>query len=211
MRIRELVLVSAIAALMAAPAEATPFTWILSGTISSVDPSLAGTFGVGQSATMAVTIAPDAPSYVIGPNARGYGGGAVSVTVTFGSYAATATSSDVLIWNDDPTVADMWSVAFLNPSGPSVGGSDLGAIVASLHDGSATALDDLDVPTLPLDPADFDDRLMRLDFGSSFSEEVVASLDTISVIPEPSTAMLLGGALATLSGVSRRRRARSDR
>lgn len=208
--------------IVASPAWAYQVTFSFETTVVSLDPELSGTFSVGQTFSGWYTFESLTPDANESPNRGWYNGAITALSVTVGNYTATATYGDIHVWNDRLYVGDSYVVTALNVlTGPNV--VLTGANIAELPphrlligmNGGYNHFDSDALPVTPPDPSGFD-----LNSGSSYiwlSFGIGGNLNTgatpiyglegavpISLVPEPSTAILIGFGLVGLLAVGRR-------
>ena len=182
-----------------------------------------GTFSLGQSVSGSFVLDTSVAD-IDGDSTFGTFAGAItSISVTIGSYIASATGGDAQTANDFAGNDDVTIAAFINSgpfagsasvTGPSVGGLDLGGILLSLQDSTLTALTSDALPS-PISLSSFDSVFGFLDFfdpldlgaqptSLGFSLD---SLETAIQLSETDTLALFSLGLVGLQFARRRRTA----
>ena len=163
------------------------------GTVTSVSPSLAAGFDIGESFVGFYQFDETTPDSDVIINEGTY----LAIDdyqVQFnGGYAASAAAGEIRV--SLPPDAHRYRVRATSPSGPSVSGLSLTGMSLVLEDSSTTAFSAVALP-VSLDLGDFDTRVFGLIFGEEFVE---VELTTFSIVPEPGALMLMAlGGLALL-------------
>lgn len=187
------------------------------GTIVDGDPILGAAFSLGEQMVGTLTYDTSSPDLVGSPT-FGFYDAITSYQVAFeGGYSASDDGSDVQIDINPAVPYSFAAESSLSPIGPSVAGLQLEEMWLELIDDSQTVFGSDALPT-NLDLNDFNLRVFRLFFEGNQNRtkthgkkraQVIVIVDTLTVVPEPGSVMLLGlGGLAlALSYGARRRRA----
>ncbi len=223
----KLLLVSAVFGLaalsiMAGSSRAALINYNFTGTAQTIvtGTPLDGTFSLGQSVSGSFVLDTSAPDINADPASGIFAGAITSISITIGSYSASATGGDAFTDNDFPE--DRVEIAaFLNVgpfvgsasiAGPSVGGLDLGGILLSLQDSTLTALTSDALPS-PISLTGFDSTFGLLDFYDPFDLEAdptslvfsLDSLETVTQLSEAGTLALLSLGMLSVAFVRRRK------
>jgi len=155
------------------PVTAAPITFIAQGTVNHVCSPLSGTFSFGDTFTVVYTFESLTPDSDPNPK-RGYYVAITSLSVTVGTYSATAVGKNYIGADNDMSGGDTYSIIIVDPMlGPSVNGFDLytQSPLMQLRDPSATVFTTDALPTSPPNPADFTSN------GTFLSLEFIDPLD----------------------------------
>ncbi|HKY06936.1 MAG TPA: PEP-CTERM sorting domain-containing protein, partial [Candidatus Binatia bacterium] len=175
-----------------APAGASPITFSFSGTLVFVDPSLSGTFSPGQTISGTYTFESTTPDSDPGnPNFGGYPGANTNLSFVAGSYTGSFGGPAFNATNVGLSFPGPFDVYQVNIplAGPNVGSATPFQFALDIRDLDQTALASDALPLTPPDLALFETRAITLIFDdNSF---VVASLDSLQQVPEPSALFLL--------------------
>lgn len=198
---KKLAIATAIAALAAnlfvqSHAQAVPIKFIVDGTVDIVSPGLAGTFAIGDAFHLEYTFestTPDAdPSSTYGR----YNLAITALSVTVGTYSASASSATITVANDHPGigVADNYRIDVFDMAGPPVDGFELDPghfPVMIMFDATRTAFASDTLPLVPPDPADFSNTGANLQFtevcpfppcATAFVGASIVSMGVVSII-----------------------------
>ena len=222
MRAALLRLICAVSFLIASPATAATITYGWTGQIDLVSPELAGLIDNGDPFVVTVEVDLDAVDNDPRPDIGIYGSSTITSFsfVIDGSFYVNAAAGEVTVvdelesfggqffsewlqpfvsdpsyftsWTNVPGYAPYYAQARLNNYGPANSGP--------------LASDDL--PTGPVDPADFNDAKVASVHFTSEAQETISAQGRITgffVVPEPNTALLVITGLGLLSGWRRAR------
>jgi len=209
---RSAVLLTAIALAAAVHnANAVPIEFKFTGTVSSVDDGLGGTFSVGdQVSGIYIFESTTADSNNL-PQRGEYNGTVRSFSFRKGGYAGAAMAGNITVDND-ANGFDPYVVTIPSPlTAPAVDGFALGRFALTLSDSTESVFNNDSLPLTPPALAGFDSRLFQLVYtkqvGMTFQIRSVLGNVTSLVIPEPPSLMLFGIAgLSLFGGFWRRRR-----
>ncbi len=208
---RSAVLLTAIALAAAVHnVNAVPIEFKFTGTVSSVDDGLGGTFSVGdQVSGIYIFESTTADSNNL-PQRGEYNGTVRSFSFRKGGYAGAAMAGNITVDND-ANGFDRYVVTIPSPlTAPAVDGFALGRFALTLSDSTESVFNDDSLPLTPPALAGFDSRLFQLVYtkqvGMTFQIRSVLGNVTSLVIPEPPSLMLFGVAGLSLVGGFWRRR-----
>ncbi len=203
--------------LTAGPAAASPITVAFSGTIDAVEdlPSVSdGSLFSGASFSGSINW-DDAGATDDNPSPT-YGGYTIlspsgSMSVSAGSYTLSSSSGlYVYIVDQPPGSLDLFNPGAINPgvTGPVTAVSTV--LYLALEDSFGTALASDALAGIPLGLAAWSSAKMTLEvytdpYGGSDRFAAWGTITELTVIPEPGTAILLGGAVLGMSAYVRRR------
>jgi hypothetical protein len=179
-------------------AQGTPFVVTFSGTITSVDPNLASQFTVGQPVSGSFAFDSAAIDQIPANTQIGQYI-ATNATLQIGSESYGDANAAIII-DDGTAPGDQYELVADSLTGNPVGAFAPQFWELHLQDSSASVYSDDSLPT-SLDLTDFDNTFVLLRFGDGASTfaDLTASVDSIAVVPEPASALLLLGALARLA------------
>jgi hypothetical protein len=204
-----------------ASAHAALITYNFTGTVNTLvtGTPFEGTFSFGQSVSGSFVLDNSAADIDGDPDLGTFAGAVTSISVTIGSYSASATGGDASTSNDFPedsvfigaAINDGPFAGSASVTGPSVGGLDLGLIGLQLQDSTLTALTSDALPS-PISLTDFDSVFGLLDFFDPLDPEAdstplafsLDSLETVIQLSENGPLSILS--LGILSVVFLRRR-----
>jgi len=185
------------------------------GKVDSVSPLIAGTFHVGDVASVVLTYDSATSAYTGSTSSRA-AYDLIELAVTFGSYTASyptdpAHLAFVTMINNDTTglgIADtIGGTGFGTFAGPAVAGLPLRTAFVSLFDFTQTVFGSTALPTT-LNLADFQTRVAGLQFCNrdgcgigTDDSEVMATIDSLTIagsVPEPSSSSLASLGLCAL-------------
>ena len=133
-------------------------------------------------------------------------GSAFSITISLGSITAStdpAGRGSILISNNASGYDRFGGLGFSAFST----GADITMLEFAFRDSTMTAWDDIVIPTAALDIADFDYAHIGMVVSNSTGIGVaLGQIDTLTLIPEPSTALLLLLGLTGMAGMRRNHR-----
>ena len=228
-RLRALILSLGLLLAAGPPAQAAPITFDFGGTVTSVDPALAGSFAVSQSLTGSFTY--ESTSLPSSPGGGNYFTALTALSFTVGTYSASflgplpPPSQDLKISVINLPGLDIFNVSAVTTdglTGPPAAGFAFSGFFFSLQDNTGTVFSSTALPT-SLSLSSFDFPVFTLEFldldDNEFAVEgTVTSLTLVPPtgggnggnggappIPEPSTVVLLGSGLAGLAVWKRRR------
>lgn len=208
--------------LMPGPAQAAFVTYNFGGTMLTdlTGSPLAGTFSFGQSVSGSFVLDNSIADSDGDPAFGTFPGAITSISVTIGSYVASATGGDLYTQNDFPDDA-VNVAAFVNDgpfvgsaavTGASIGALDLGGILLVLQDSTSTALTSDAMPS-PIGLSGFDSLYGLLEFYDPLDEVgdpvslafSLESLDSVAQISETGTLALFGLGIASVAFIRRRK------
>ncbi len=181
--------------------EAESTTWIATGIVERVDNPLATTFSNGDAFRLEFSFETTTEDTDPFDSSRGRYPAITEASVLVGSYGATATAGNILVFNGlGGSLLDVYSVNPVGWSGPDVAGLALDFPALELRDSTGDAFSDISLPRIPVDLSKFSNRSMSLTFRSNDGGPdslLVASVDSLSVKPTPATDSDVDGALDT--------------
>jgi hypothetical protein len=188
-----------------APAIASPITFSFSGTLTTVSAPLSGTFSPGQTISGTYTFESTTPDIAPGdPNFGGYFGANTNLSFVAGSYSGSfggpgfnATSVGLSFGG-----VDIYQVN-IPFTGANVGAATPVQFSLDIRDPDETALASDALLLTPPDLALFEIRAITLLFSEGSS--VIASVDSLQLVPEPSALLLLAVGIAAGARTLRRR------
>ena len=201
-------------------ANALPITFEFSGTVTTVNPALAGVFSVGQSFSGSYTFestAPDADGTAVFGTYENvsaftfnYGGGAYVGSTAPG---VGSQSGRITVGNDEPAVLfpDTYRVlafeAIETVNGPDIGAFSVVAALLFMGDPTGTAFGSDALPLTPPPLSGFTVSEFSLGFNNGQVDvAVLGTITSFNQVPEPATLALFGIGLAGLGLAARRRR-----
>lgn len=192
-------------------AGAVPVTFGFTGVVTDVDDLVAAEFSVGEQVVGSYTFDSAAADSDPDPTLGSYA--ITALTVTFGGdYSVTEGSDVTLSVHDGPPQNDFYLLYADLPTAPQVAGLDANTLSFSLIDSDSTLFASDALPLAPPDFSEFEIILASLIFFDLPVNQVVNfQVDSLFVIPEPSTALLLGGGLLSLGAARRWPRRRGAR
>lgn len=208
---------------IASSSHAALITYNFTGTTNTIvtGTPLEGTFSFGQSVSGSFVLDTSVPDSNGDPNFGDFAGAITSISVTIGSYSASATGGAAFTRNEFPDDDLVEISAFINVgqfagsasvSSPSVGGLDLGGLLLVLQDSTLTALASDALPS-PISLTDFDSVFGLLEFFDplDLEAEIVSlafnldTLETVTVLSTDGSLALFGLGLLTVALVRRRK------
>jgi len=194
-----------LSALIVSELRANQHTFGVSGVVTSVDSPLGSQFAVGDTLQGTYTFDDADVDTYAPPDLGFYENPFISATVPFSNgYSATynslATSKLILV--DNAGNPDLYEV-FIPVNGPIVSGMSAQLFEFYLQDNQGAMLASDDLPTSPPNFALAESAKGFLRFGNEQSQRFVY-FDLVSLVPEPSTATLLGVIAALLLPMRRR-------
>jgi hypothetical protein len=187
------------------PARADLIQVSWAGTINFVSTAIASGFTVGDPASGSFLIDTAIADSDADPLIGLYFDAVSNIASDFGGYLASSASGAIQIRNGSAALADEMIVAGNTPTGNSVEGIPISAIVFDVADQTQALFASDAIPT-SLDLADLTGHFAKLDFFDIGLNSVTANLTSLSYtpIPEPGSGLLLG--LGTLALAALRRR-----
>jgi len=186
---------------LASVANATSITFLATGTVTSVPGELAGVFSVGDAMTALYTF--DSAAVDTLPADPGIGRYATTISsFSVGSYSGTSNGGLIDVRHG---LNNSYFARVSQPDiiGPDVAGLPLtGLQIIAISVSGAAPFENDSLPLTPPELSDFE----ILNFNLSFDETsfVVGSFTSLTLVPEPSTALLLGTGLLAMSATRRR-------
>lgn len=197
-----------VASLVAGAAHATPVTWLVGGTVNSVDSMLTGTFQVGDPVSIKLIFDPSTPVTGAIPNIAAYD--FIQFDLTFGSYTVsylpnTGTLTSITVVNNGNTglgMADGFGASGFDTAGAPVNGLLLQSGFFSLFDFNQVVFSNTSLPS-SLILSDFQTMVAGLQFCTdlhcgvnSNPNDVFATIQSLAVVgtataPEPPTWVLV--------------------
>jgi PEP-CTERM motif len=195
-------------------AGAYQITFNFSGYIYAVDPSVSGTFNVGQSVTGFFTFNSEAagqsfsPGKVLDPSITYYPRALTAFQATIAGYSVGLGGENrIFVINNDAAGRDRYLAELLAPSGANVAGLPVSDFFLSFQDFYGTTINDGSLPLSPAILGNFPSAAGALDFvtGINPKNRVTFSINSVtSPVPLPSTMLFLGSGLIGLIGLRRK-------
>jgi hypothetical protein len=193
-----------LAAVLTSPAAgAATIHYQMTGTVTEVLGAAQSEFALGEPVTLAVSVDDTGRNTPV-PWVEYYD--AFDLTLTIGDYSVTGTGGDAQMLNDFADAIDLFGVDFITTelTGPPVAGfppeyfSIRLAFLTSVFDSVALPL------VVPLDQAESNSASLR--YAVDDGLKVYFRIDSIQVVPEPSTGLLALCGLLGLGWLGRRTR-----
>ena len=122
---RKIIASLAVCSVLVSNIYAAPVTFVFDGVVNNVEPQLTGTFSVGDAYRVQFTFESTTPDVTLDIRFGHYNSAITALSVTVGSYSATATGGDIAVTND--FAFDTYRIDVRNNSmaGPPVNGYSL--------------------------------------------------------------------------------------
>ncbi len=190
------VLVAMAAAGASTTARAGLITFSFAGTVDSVDPTLGGTFLVGQTLTGTYTFESTTVARAGSNSTFAVFDALTNLDFTLGSYSASSSGAPEIQVDNDPPLPNVDRYAVVSRAsdgltGPAVAGQSLNFFGFRLDDSTNTVFTDALVLPTSLNLSDFDNRQFFIFFGDS-PAIVSGTITSVSAVPEPSSLTLAG-------------------
>jgi len=169
-------------------AHAVPIKFIADGTLDFVDAGLAGTFNIGDAFHLEYTFESTTPDAAASNAIGRYNLAIKSLTVTVGTYSATASLASIQV-NNNANIGDLYRIDVFDMVGLPVNGIALDSgqsPVLQMRDQTSSAFASDALPLAPLDPADFGTGAGKGTFlALLFSGRILATsaVDSMEIVP----------------------------